>query len=77
MTLVDLTVYRLLNPDNLVHKFVVILLVELKSKAHLGINYPNKEEPIILKLVIGYFVQNLDIRQRIIGDGNTSGGVGR
>lgn len=46
MTLVDLAVDGLLDPDNLIDKFVAMQLEHIQGKLVPGVDHPNEEEAI-------------------------------
>lgn len=76
VTLGDLAVYCLLHPGNLVNELVAVVLHHRDSKAVLGVDHPDQEEPVLLQLVEGN-IEHLLIVQRLVGNGDSSGGVGR
>ena len=51
MAFIELSIDCLLDPYNLIHKFVVVFLKKLQSEPHFGIYDPNEEEPWGLELV--------------------------
>ena len=70
-----LAIDGLLDPRNLVHKLVAVLLHELNSEAVLGIDHPDEEEAVSLQFIEGN-VEDLAVLQGIVGYGYASRGVG-
>lgn len=74
MSLSNLSVDRLLHPGNFIHQLVAILFEHFKCQSVLCIDYPNKQEPVFLKLVEGQ-VQNLLIHEGFVSNSDSSSWV--
>ena len=71
-----LAIDSLLNPDELVHKFVSPVLDQFARQAILGVNCPDTKEP--LGLQTGHWnLRNYLIREGVVLYSYTSRGVGR
>ena len=75
MTLGNFTVDSLLYPHKFIHQFVAKLVKQLKSDSVLGIDDPDKEEAVLLKLVERQ-VNNLGIAECVVCYRDTTSLVG-
>ena len=71
----NFTVDSLLYPDKFIHQFVAKLVKQLKSDSVLGVDDPDKEEAVLLKLVERQ-VNNLGIAECVVCYRDTSCGIG-
>ena len=76
MTFGNLTVDRLLAPDDLVNEFVTKVLHHFDSVSVLGVDDPDEQEAVRLQLVKRYLL-NLHIVQGVVSDGDASRRIGR
>lgn len=76
MTLGDLSVDSLLDPGNLIDKLVAVVFHHVNGHAVLGVDHPDEQETVGLDLV-ERDVKDLLVVQGVVGNGDTSCGVGR
>jgi len=75
MPLSYLAIDRLLNPSNLINKFILEVFHHFKCKSVFGVNHPDEEEAVGLEFV-KWNVEDLLIVKSIVGNSNTSSGIG-
>jgi hypothetical protein len=76
VTLGDLAVHCLLDPNDFVNQLVAVPFVKLQSESHLRIYDPNKQEAVLLKLIEGHPIQDVHIAESVVSDRHTSRWVG-